>query len=426
MTKVLHQLGILLAVSSIIRAAPFNDPAMTSIARLFARDSSDCRSVQPSLPSEFVCNSTQNCISTDSASTVICCPKGNNCTQIAPITCDIQKQNVSASSASQILTTRLGDSLPSCSDGCCPFGFSCQEQGAGKPFCLMDLDKSSLNNTSPKTDTSTSSAAQSTQSPASNTIDSSMKSNEKSSFPPTVFLAGLAPGIALGILLTLAWVVCTKRNKKPQQQAKRHSDLSFADRPVISHPMPLDTGGRADFIRRAADRTKSVFSTRGGRQTQDSNPWNVKMPTPPVPNNVPDQIQGIPVTPVHQQFRKPSVETIQVFSPPSLVEHPSAAVRPLRRMSGQKRFSQSAALGHPFETPTKPAQGVQFQNDRNDGEVLTPQRYAAESRYSLDSRYEDKRDTTFTTMMRHAGMPDSGNQFPVPKIPAQYDSKNRI
>jgi hypothetical protein len=60
------------------------------------------------------------------------------------------------------------------------------------------------------------------------------------------------------------------------------------------------------------------------------------------------------------------------------------------------------------------------------GEILTPSRYSGAGQGPSDSLHEDKRDTTFTQMMAYCNMPDKGDSFPVPKVPEQYNSKNRI
>jgi hypothetical protein len=136
--------------------------------------------------------------------------------------------------------------------------------------------------------------------------------------------------------------------------------------------------------------------------------------------------------------------------PPELVQHPSAAVSPLRTKKAEPQHD--TRFGSPFVSPirtdeiprydnplrmqqateleTRPISSIYNQPLRRSssdfdmqaqraseqyaqpGEVLTPRRYEVEA---------SKRDTTFTTLMKHCGIPDPGNMYPsVPPVPKQY------
>ncbi|KAL4769433.1 hypothetical protein BDW60DRAFT_195098 [Aspergillus nidulans var. acristatus] len=105
----------------------------------------------------FCCSSSSTCIALDGGSSVICCPEGQDCSYIQPITCDVTKQNATLHPDNVIKTTRLGDDLPTCGNACCPFGYTCQGS-----FCAMDDTASSSASTSTSTSTSTRSSIAST------------------------------------------------------------------------------------------------------------------------------------------------------------------------------------------------------------------------------------------------------------------------
>ena len=161
-----------------------------------------------------------------------------------------------------------------------------------------------------------------------------------------------------------------------------------------------------------------MFSTRSGGSGADANHW--KEPTPPVPS-VPYQ-QGMPVTPEHLVDRPTSAESIKIYSPPSMIQHPSATVAPLR---GMERQRPDSGFGSPFRTPQRPGQDDYNYNDPTyDMETLTPRRYDAAvdkgKGKAVQSEHDSNRDTSFTAMLEHCKIPDSGDAYPVPRVPQQY------
>ncbi|ORY71576.1 uncharacterized protein BCR38DRAFT_404646 [Pseudomassariella vexata] len=102
-------------------------PAKAAKASCAVDGYSPCSS---SLPADFCCPSSTTCVSVASNTTAICCPKSQICDEIQPITCDIDKQNVTAFPESPLHTTNLEESLPTCGKGnCCPFGYRCNSSG---------------------------------------------------------------------------------------------------------------------------------------------------------------------------------------------------------------------------------------------------------------------------------------------------------
>lgn len=374
-----------------------------------------CAAVDSDLPSNFCCGADTVCQSIDQSSSAICCPAGKSCDSISIINCDLNLMDASQNPG-PVFTTRLNDKLPTCGDQCCPFGYTCATQG-GTSICILDKSKAGPATTTRVTSTS-SATVTSTPTRVASGIDSNNPppTKETTNFPVGVFFAGFFPGIVVGILATLAWVVFTKRHTKAPNTRGLNMEGNGA-RPYISNPImdSRHSNERSDFLSRTRSRARSMFSTHRRSRTVDSTDfWNAKMPTPPANNNVPinyvNDMPDVPVTPARRvaryrseddisrtipDFEKedyspvspPSAvsdpnrpETIRIYSPDLVQEHqrnappmpamPLAAVPPLRGMNSQRRISPpygAAELqrprrdsgtgmdrfGSPFQTPEK-------------------------------------------------------------------------
>lgn len=107
------------------------------ILRQLGRSSDTCPSTYKQcgsgLPSNFCCGGNEACISLADDTAVICCPEGENCDTIQPITCNIAGQNASAYPTASVHTTNLTGELPICGSNsagkqtCCPFGYECSD-----------------------------------------------------------------------------------------------------------------------------------------------------------------------------------------------------------------------------------------------------------------------------------------------------------
>jgi hypothetical protein len=80
---------------------------------------------QAGLPPNFCCPPISVCISLAANTTVLCCPAGEDCSVVRPITCDITVQDSNLYPNNTLKTTELNGMLPTCGSLCCPFGFSC-------------------------------------------------------------------------------------------------------------------------------------------------------------------------------------------------------------------------------------------------------------------------------------------------------------
>lgn len=282
------------------------------------------------LPTDFCCPSSSTCISLDDATSAICCPVGANCDYISPITCDAQEQNVAVHPRSSIKTTRLNDTLPTCGDACCPFGYSC----AAKNTCV--LNKRTATTEAITTSSTTTDTPAATFTPVSSPSASSSKDTASSltttvscpSFPSKAVLAGFFPGALFGAIAALLISICLRRRaqKKEQQLHDPKTGKAWSQRSssgaVIGISSPIaseDYSTRTDFLLRPGAAKRSSLGARSTRSRLHRTGSRVRglfsngahrlsdETIPPVPT-------AYPVTPPRQ--RESSTESIKVYSPP--------------------------------------------------------------------------------------------------------------
>ncbi|KAJ5145324.1 hypothetical protein N7448_002716 [Penicillium atrosanguineum] len=311
---------------------------------LLPRSSDSCPTSYDScggnLPSDFCCSSSSTCISLDDATSAICCPSGASCDYISPIVCDVQQQNATTHPKNSVKTTRLDDSLPTCGEACCPFGYTCQ----GNSTCALDKATSSTGTSTPTTTTSSTSTdtlstidtattgvtftsvPSSSASASKETTNSATLASSCPSFPSKAVAAGFFPGAIFGAVLVLIITTCFRRRAKKKEQQempwepklKAWSQRSSTGGVIgISRPILSEDYGRSDFLlhpsparrsylssrstksrlHRTGSRVRSLFSNGAPRLDKDA---------PPVP--------PCPITPPQQ--RQPSTESIKIYSPP--------------------------------------------------------------------------------------------------------------
>lgn len=421
---------------------------------LSRRDVNVCKDIDSGLPNDWKCGSDKVCISLDNSTSALCCPAGENCSSLQTIDCDVKKLDPTKNPNTEVFTTKTDASLPPCGTSCCPFGYTCSNQNGG-PACVIEKDKArfigsnpgdatgslpsststsssatSATSTSKSTATTTSSAAQSTSS------SGSASRTDSNPFPPGHFFIGFVPGLLIGVIATLCWF--GYREKKKEKNGSTKSTPNLDKRPVISEP--IDSGAnqwRTDFTRKAQRISRSIFGGNDTDYNKEPNTW--KMPTPPVPNQPPVRLDAPATpTPIPDRDRVPTMESIKIYSPPNFDSHPSAAVSPLRtNMTNHQNHDER--FGSPFKSPIR-ADGVpRYDNPARSGRPVELEARPASSIYDAKSRpvsslyhYDrdpqpqqphadpNKRDTSFTALMQHCGVPDAGDPYPVPKIPDQY------
>ncbi|KAL8775154.1 MAG: hypothetical protein Q9194_003853 [Teloschistes cf. exilis] len=134
---------------------------------------------------------------------------------------------------------------------------------------------------------------------------------------PVGFIAGFFPGILLGVLLTVAAIICIGRRRAKREE----KDGDFGSvAATVSDPIYQDSNGfRTDFLRRESatknynsnnrrtSRVRSLFSSSRSPTMNNSSPESYSktiLPKTP-PNN-----RRIP-----EMQREPSMESIKIYSP---------------------------------------------------------------------------------------------------------------
>jgi hypothetical protein len=192
-----------------------------------------------------------------------------------------------------------------------------------------------------------------------------------------------------------------------------------------------------------------MFSTKSQQTSPKLAPSHWKMPTPPVPNNVPATTPGLPVTPERRLAHELGSESITVYSPSDGPIQPvtAAHIAPLRGMASQRYAPQVNNMGSPFKSPANPdgrqagrvsmSSRISSPSDDNgyEPEVLTPARYEGagwtpptKRVRRVSSEPVSRPNTTFTEMLQEVGFPDPiQNQGTpaVPKIPNAYGGRTR-
>ncbi|KAL1896608.1 hypothetical protein Sste5346_004642 [Sporothrix stenoceras] len=147
-------------------SVPVNDLGLT----IFDRATSECASgfaTCPgfSLPGDFCCPSDSVCNVLAGNTTLLCCPTGQSCTIINPITCDITQQDPETHPEAPIKTSALNGVLTKCGGSCCPFGYNCN----GNNLCVMEVNQ----NAAPLQNVPTTTSTKSTSTTSSKTTSTS-------------------------------------------------------------------------------------------------------------------------------------------------------------------------------------------------------------------------------------------------------------
>ncbi len=223
---------------------------------LVARQESTC-ALDPSLlqcggglPSEFCCPRSTQCLSLDNGSSIICCPAGQDCKLIQPITCDISQQNAKEHPRHAIHSIELSKELPKCGSACCPMGYVCRN---GQ--CAIIGQDSSIAPFQSASATSSTSISSPTSAESSTLPTASGPGSGNSAYPARAVVAGFFPGLILGILLTVGAMLLIRRYGWGQTTPSPSTITSlgppaFSGRSVsepISHP---HFGNRTDFLLR--------------------------------------------------------------------------------------------------------------------------------------------------------------------------------
>lgn len=307
---------------------------------LIGRDTTECATTGYSpckiagIPSNFCCPSNQQCIAFNSNKSAICCPTGQDCKIIAPLSCDITKQNATLSPASQLHSTDLTGTLATCGSQCCPKGYTCQNNN-----CVVAAAESSTTKAASPTSTSkptTTGTAKPTSSSITSTPSSSPQNTTTtaascSNFTPVGVLVGFFSGLLVGVLLTVAFIcLCGRRRIKSAK--KSGSSVFSSPAATVSDPIYQDDSLRTDFLRRQpqnadaenmaprrTSRVRSLFSRSPTLSRHNNNGFPLQ--------NSQDGIGRSLQTPMRtpEMRKEPSMESIKIYSPPNIAPNGAGA-----------------------------------------------------------------------------------------------------
>jgi hypothetical protein len=205
------------------------------------------------LPANFCCAADKVCtrVNTTDIQSIVCCPKGQDCSAIQPVPCEVSLYNATLHPDNQIhIANTTSIELPKCGSSCCPLGYACSGG-----MCSLSKTKPSPTSSFPSpSSTNPASASQTSGCTAPSTQTSS-------SFDGKSFAAGFFPGIVIGALgvLGLMWVI----KKRREADKNRYSgDFGHVAR-TISDPIydPMHAA-RVDFNRHPSQSIRSTPSVQ--------------------------------------------------------------------------------------------------------------------------------------------------------------------
>ncbi|CAG8953641.1 hypothetical protein HYFRA_00010100 [Hymenoscyphus fraxineus] len=290
---------------------------------IFARQSSTCPDptystcANTKLPDNFCCPPGSTCLELAGSTTLLCCPAGADCSAIQAVSCDITQQNATLHSNNILKTTALGNAMETCGAGCCPFGFHCNGT-----ICSIDATQDAKPTRLPASSpTSSNTPTTSPTSPSSSPVDT----GSCPKFPAVAVIAGFFPGLALGVLLTIAGICLLGAHRRKGD--RRGSGSSFGN--TISEPQPSSTNDmRTDFLRKPpgspsststrsrSQRVRSLFrKSQASSSTQGMSERSVAPPMPlVVQRDKSGRSEERPTTPRNRLQREPSYEDINIFA----------------------------------------------------------------------------------------------------------------
>ena len=331
-----------LKTPSVTALSPVRTPAQA--LELLSRQNNQCATGsspcnKAGLPANFCCPSNQQCIAFNNNKSALCCPSGQDCKTIAPVSCDLAKQDVSKSPGGGLHTTDLTGTLAKCGSNCCPRGYSCENSN-----CVVQSSSTSSKTSSTASHTSTSSATASTTSkPKSTSASASSTASaipgsadakpQCSKIPAAAVAIGLIAGIMIGVLLTITVICLIGRHRKRRDLPEKSSASTYCSTgqpPSISDPMPhYQQNGelRNDFLRRdpnlanantgygrdrASSRVRSLFQRSPTFRNPQNGYGDQRSPTDGIGRTLQSPMQS----PLRNGLRRePSTESIKIYSP---------------------------------------------------------------------------------------------------------------
>ncbi|KAI1157189.1 hypothetical protein F4825DRAFT_6305 [Nemania diffusa] len=414
------QLAAVLAIASATSALP---NLVFERAGTCAANYTQC--TQAGLPANFCCSTGSTCNLLAGGTTVLCCPEGSSCTTIQTISCTLSLQNPATNPKAAVKTTVLSGKLPTCGNGCCPWGYHCDGNSGD---CVMDADQSKKPNaastpaapSSAHPTSTASNGATSTSSTAAGTTSTADAS--ASTEPPasttarktlnTAAIVGGVVGGLLGLSLITA-CVCVQRHRRKKAAAareKRDSSQSFGNiisGDIISAPMP-----HADYHTQRLD-----FLAKVPNPSVSSSPTTPTQPHTHTPTQPQPQPQhgghflppGSPYSaslgfPSHS---RPTTPVEGEGTPRS--HHNSAEVGGLRNLTDRYSGGGGGGGGPGFLPAPFTPRGEHFHSGGSESINI----FADPSTVGSPSIY-NRRDTTWTEFQAHADRNGLDSPMPTP------------
>ncbi|OCK77212.1 hypothetical protein K432DRAFT_384873 [Lepidopterella palustris CBS 459.81] len=275
-SSTLQKLSLVCLISSTVPSSSALATAVSAaqVVGLIRREAATCGGVSglqqcgSNYPSDFCCPSSTTCLQlNNTASTsVICCPAGQDCKFIQPITCDVGQLNATLHPENQIhAANTTGVTLPPCGGSCCPLGYTCSGG-------MCAIVSSSTSPSSSPTATAIHTGAAASQTAASTPPIPTTAPSSNPAFPARAVVAGFFPGMLLGALLALAivWFISKRREAARNRYSGDFGHVAH----TVSDPIYDPTyAARTDFLRRGS--TSAASQPSPGSTTQMVQPRGV-------------------------------------------------------------------------------------------------------------------------------------------------------
>ena len=427
-------------------------------AAIVARDTSG--SCGDSFPSDFTCSGSTTCLhlnTTSSIKAVLCCPAGQDCSVIAPVSCDQSLQNATSNPGS-MLHADPTTQLATCGSACCPMGYSCQGSScyaqtaaaAAAPSLAASSSARSSSVASGITGptaagslaTSTS-ASQHTSEPTS--ANSTVPGTANSGFSGGSFAAGFVPGIFLGACLAACLLLCLLRKKDRSSSSyvnEKHShrdtltDLGTLSRRPTMHGRSISeptvdpsASHRTDFLRNTPPRIPDG--------TTSQNSYTVEARGPMTPARTPKAVKALFS---RSPFMTQTPSTPPATQPPlpyhlkrgtlSFTISPVRALKKQKSMHSLRRQMTDISRGSSRRRPdnsrsgsTETIQVLMPSNEPYTPDQRTIRPIAEDAPATLDSSVYRPHESSSTWRTTESGESSHSVQQPAPA--AQYPSSSR-
>ncbi|KAI2635962.1 hypothetical protein GGS21DRAFT_57602 [Xylaria nigripes] len=248
---------------------------------------------QAGLPANFCCPQGASCNVLAGATTVLCCPTGSDCSTIQTISCNLSLQDPAQNPTAEVKTTELNGKLPTCGNGCCPFGYHCDEKSLD---CVQDADQSrkpgesSSSTASPTTTTKPSyptgtsqTSTTATTTPSNADVKPTAAPSQQTPSPTaarTLNIAAIVGGAVGGVVIILLiiagiWLIRHKR-KNATGGGKRRDSTSTFEKSTISAPIPHADyyAQRLDFLAKAQSSSVATSPTGLSERFSPRSPYS--------------------------------------------------------------------------------------------------------------------------------------------------------